>query len=266
MTGGTRLVALVVSALLALSPGAFAADRGGEPLNLPDLTPKPPYDVVIEKPDQVTVGEQPLRALRFATTTYNIGVFPLDLRAQSIPVVEPAMDSQQPFRQCVRYIRPACLEWRLVGTPVYHTGHGHWHLDEYASYDLLPVTPEGLPDFDVPPIAPGVKASFCLLDSERAPGYTQPDIWGQLFYDRPVFSGCGLARQGISPGWGDTYGRSLPGQQIVVDDVPPGIYAIVITINYTGRLYETDLTDNRSWAVINLGECEEVEVLRTGIS
>lgn len=263
-----RLVAprpLVAAVVALLSLGTPVVSPAAD-LQLPNLVPKVPSSIQIGKPDQVPAGEPiPQRALRFATTSYNLGRYSLELRGESYPVIEEPREEARPFRQCVRFVRPACTEWRVVGAAVYHVHHNHWHLDEYAGYELLPVTGEGLPDFDAEPVVPGVKASFCLVETERAPGYVYDDTWGRLMYEEPVISGCGLDRQGISPGWGDTYGPGLFGQQIVLDGLSAGMYALVITVNYTGRLYETTREDNRSWVVLNIGDCDEVEVLRSGV-
>lgn len=253
----------LVSALTLVS----SAPSSAQELQLPNLVPVPPHDIRLAGADlpEDPTAPRATRAIRFATTTFNLGQFPLDLTMVPSSVEEVLDDSSRPAQQCVQFAGPACVEWRPVGRVVYHPGHDHYHFDDYATYGLVPVTPEGFPDFDADPIVPGTKVSFCMIDTNSAPGYEERV--DQIYVG---YTACNNYRQGISPGRGDTYGSGLTGQQIVIDDVPPGTYGLVITINPAHRLYETDLSDDRSWAVIQIGEdlCahDEVAVIRQGIS
>ncbi|MEZ6119205.1 MAG: hypothetical protein R3C28_21905 [Pirellulaceae bacterium] len=74
--------------------------------------------------------------MRFSTAVPNVGDGPL------CPVVRSGGRSTR----CVsshcgwKMIR---LHEKLAGQFVYHAGHDHIHLDEYAEYNLREITPEG---------------------------------------------------------------------------------------------------------------------------
>ena len=94
---------------------------------------------------------------------------------------------------------------------VYHFSecHNHYHFDEYARYELR--------DGDEV-VARGHKQAFCLVDSF---GFAWP-------VELPTYD---CANQGISRGWGDTYGDFLACQWIDVTDVAPGDYTLFATLN-----------------------------------
>uniref|UniRef100_UPI0039890D55 lysyl oxidase family protein n=1 Tax=Methyloglobulus sp. TaxID=2518622 RepID=UPI0039890D55 len=70
-------------------------------------------------------------------------------------------------------------------------------------------------------------------------------------------------KQGMSVGWGDTYGYWLSGQEVDFTGNPDGTYRLFIEIDPYDRLYETNELDNESCvqleisnlAVRNVGEC-----------
>lgn len=242
---------------------AAASPAGADEATLPNLTPAPPESIVVAQADLVEDPDapQPELALRFGTTTFNVGDYPLDLMFTPASVQDIQQNGRD-IQQCTGFVGPACIGRSPAGRAFYHPVHGHWHMEAYADYALLPVTAEGMPDFDAAPVVPGTKASFCIMDTDASSDAAITDVG--------VYQSCNSLHQGMSPKHGDTYGRDLPGQQLVIDGVTPGIYAIVITVNPDGRIHETASDDNRSWAVIDLAvdRCHdgEVAVLRTGVS
>jgi hypothetical protein len=94
--------------------------------------------------------------------------------------------------------------------------HGHFHFLGFASYELR--------DRDDRLVGFGHKQSFCMTDSRRYTG------------TRARKFDCHF--QGITVGWGDRYGSDLDGQWVDVTDVPPGEYALVVTVNPDGLLPE----------------------------
>ena len=101
--------------------------------------------------------------------------------------------------------------------------HQHWHFVPFAEYRLLAA--------DGSEVGVGHKQSFCIEDGN--PITVSPS--------RPRFT---CERQGLSVGWEDGYFANLPGQWIVVDDVPPGTYTLSIEVNYAGALPESDYGNN----------------------
>lgn len=94
--------------------------------------------------------------------------------------------------------------------------HRHYHFLGFASYELR----DGADRL----VGVGHKQSFCMTDSRRYTG------------SRPPKFDCDF--QGITVGWGDRYGAELDGQWVDVTDVPPGAYALIVTVNPDGLLPE----------------------------
>ena len=64
-------------------------------------------------------------------------------------------------------------------------------------------------------------------------------------------------RQGISPGWGDTYGASVRGHELNIEAVPDARYALRSTADPENRILESDATNN---AAVRYLEIEGTEV------
>ncbi len=221
-------------AVLALTGGALAPAHGADVAQqLPNLVPLPPLSVGIGPAD-----DQDGSALRFATAVANRGSQALDL------VGVPQGPEEAAAFQCVVWGGPrACAQRSPVGRFVWHPDHAHFHFEDFALYELRSLTPTGLPDMSrAGVVATGGKISFCLIDVEPDrpsdnPVYSVP---------HPLYYSClaGVSTQGISPGWRDVYSSTLVGQQIPIDGVGNGIYALVVTTDPDGRLYESDDSDN----------------------
>jgi hypothetical protein len=111
---------------------------------------------------------------------------------------------------------------------VFSPCHQHYHLDGYASYELLDSTGQL--------VLRGRKQAFCLMDENQY----SPDA-GPRKYD--------CTNQGISVGWEDVYGSDLDCQWLDVTQVPPGNYLLRITVNPqradgTYLLSESDHSNN----------------------
>lgn len=246
-----RVLPLAALAVGLVAPGASRADD----LQLPNLTPKPPYQIQIGEPDPDTETEFPL-VLRLAVTDRNLGRYPLEI-VGAPPREDPRYTGAL---QCVQWASRACLERRDVGDMAFHPNHGHWHIENYALYEIRRLLPDQTPDLSAAGfVASGPKASFCLIDIEHQE--TRPD---DPFNQTGFYKGCTGAFQGISPGWADIYSAGLDGQQVPLDSVPDpdGVYALVITINPDGRILEDTRADNVSFKRIRIfNHRTQVEVL-----
>jgi hypothetical protein len=74
-----------------------------------------------------------------------------------------------------------------------------------------------------------------------------------------VFNWCptqdpGFNTQGMSVGWGDTYGSSLSGQSLNIADLAPGIYRLRHVFDPKGLLLETNESDNESCKRVEIGD------------
>jgi hypothetical protein len=117
----------------------------------------------------------------------------------------------------------------------YSSCHMHNHFNGYANYTLL--------DSTGATAATGHKQAFCLEDYEALTSTAGPT------YD------CN--NQGISVGWGDTYGNYLDCQWIDVTDVAPGNYTIRIDIlgGTTGTMHlveEISYANNTADAAVTI--------------
>ena len=198
---------------------------------LPDLMTLDPSDLRLE------VRSDGSRVLRLANTVWNAGAGPLELRGEP----EAAAQGLRVFQ--VIHAADGTTSERPVGTFHYHPTHAHWHLDDFALYQLWSLAPSGELDKIV---AGGSKVSYCLIDtdvvSRSAPGFSE----GRQY------RGCGRMRQGLSVGWGDHYHAGLDGQSLFLGDLADGVYALVSSANMDGRLLETDLTNNSAVVYVAL--------------
>lgn len=275
----TQLIAIV-------PPTADDAD-----FQLPNLVPLPAYDIEIGEPDGPLTGvdavldelgrqedqvEGPV--LRFTTTIQNRGDYSLEL----IGVLgEPDPETNEVTTiqgyQCVGWAGPEyeaghriCAAYASIGTMTYHAYHRHFHIDGFARYQLRrddngrPMRGPGSV------VASSSKVGWCVSDMERP---RDPD--GEPLPQDPWYQECsGIGtvspvsmRQGISPGWGDTYWYQFAGQQISLSGVSDGVYWISIWMNppdnpFNLEIRETDRTDNMSFQRVRIsGGRTVVEVL-----
>ncbi len=135
------------------------------------------------------------RLLHFTTETRNIG-------ASDLNFGNPATNSLFHFASC----------------------HGHYHFEEFASYDLL----DGAGNH----VAIGNKAGFCLVDHIA---------WSPTANPQPKFD-CDV--QGIQSGWADIYGAGLPGQYVDITGLPAGEYVLRIAVNYANLIRESNTNNN----------------------
>jgi hypothetical protein len=110
-----------------------------------------------------------------------------------------------------------------LGNPVnntlfeYSPCHNHYHFSNYALYELFSVDPRISAS---PSLVTGRKQAFCLMDTDRDP---------LAISTNPASFTC--SNQGMSLGWGDTYGAYLDGQWLDITRVSPGKYWLRVTVN-----------------------------------
>ena len=239
--------ALSVVVGMALLPGTAAVAEDPIAL-LPDIRTLRPSDVTMDihqKPDT--------RLLRFSNEIMNQGLGPLELG----PVAEDCDEDGDPTNDRTAYqhvfqdtetdespgqflrmkasgdVGDLFQEVR-AGCSFFHPSHNHWHFEDFATYQLSPMTTEG-PSETV--IGSSDKVSFCLLDSNSVrtdlPGFNPA-----LFYNRCEED----AVSGISVGWADLYTSGLPEQWIdigpVGSPVVDGTYCLKSTADPSNKLIE----------------------------
>lgn len=231
-----RLFALLALLSVALVPHADAAEP-----TLPNLRPDKPYDINLGYSDNFDFNN-PTEALRFSMGSGNIGKYALDLLG-----LPPKDETRTAASQCVAWIEKVCTQRQEAGEFIFHAAHGHWHLDSFASYELRRVTKKGAVDTTATGlVATSGKVSFCMMDTRPV----TPPAEGETAVG--FYNTCTGVYQGISAGWADVYDFSLPGQQIVVKDIPDGTYALVVRSNVDQQLLETNYADNMAYEIITL--------------
>ena len=262
-----------------------------EVLTLPNLAPLQPYDVTVgpaEHPQgpvwsnvgTLGAGTPPAKhALRFTTTIQNRGRHSFELAGGPwVPDPEHTDLLTTQAYQCVRFTgelvlgaQRNCVRYDAVGTLTWHAQHRHFHIDGFGRYELRRDR-NGVPDMGAAGlVGQAEKVGWCVSDmwnwredptrgpvGERTDDMLRP-------YERAWYAECTTPvlytgaswRQGISPGWGDTYPAMYTGQEIPLIGVADGEYWIVTTINprpnrHGLRIQETTWADNTSASKVRI--------------
>jgi hypothetical protein len=182
--------------------------------------------------------------LRFNTTSWNNGSGPLELVAGE---VETGSGKQKVYQRV--FLSDGSSFLHLAGSFEWHPTHNHFHFDDYANYTLQPINAPG------GSVRLGSKNTFCVMDT------TKIDTSLPGAPASAVYSTCGNTIQGMSIGWGDTYGSHLAGQELDFTDNPDGIYQVKIEVDPKKLLIESNEEDNVSCALINIKKPATVTVL-----
>jgi Lysyl oxidase len=244
-----RFHVLIIPVLaLLLVAGAQPAAAADSP-TLPDLAMAPLADLKVEN----TSDGRAL--LRFSTTIVNIGTGRFELSAS-----RPNLSSDFDISQRIYSADGASVERPVSAKLVFGgDGHNHWHVRNLESYELSRHDGDGEG-------GTGVKAGFCFSDNVMyrlslpgAPKSTQ--------YRR---SQCGTPSSlnlvmGLSVGWGDRYGSTLPDQYIDVTGLGDGKYRLRATADGSSWFKESNDKNNKTWVDLVLARgngLTTVEVVR----
>ena len=223
-----RLVAApvgVIAVTILWAGGAFAQ----QVTELrPNLTPFAASDLLM------VIDPSGTPTLRFSTISWNHGLGPMELVAGD---VDSATNKQKVYQRV--YLSDGGFYDRLAGTVDYHPEHQHFHFEDYALYTLQPVGSTGGSQRQ------SAKTSFCLLDNQKI----DTSLAGAP--KQATYTACSPVIQGISVGWGDRYGYSLPGQSFDLTGAADGDYDLTIEVDpkgssQEGKLLESDEADNTS--------------------
>jgi len=218
----TKLVGLgtcvTVGAVLssAIGPAHAATDR------LPNLTPLAASQIV-------TTQSGSTLTMRFAATSWNNGTGPLE-------IVAGAKDKRAGRQKVYQRVYSDSGTYRdvLAGSFVYHKSHQHIHFDDFALYTLQPVDAPGASK------RTSAKTTFCIMDTD----HIAADMAGSPSSAR--YTACDAQIQGMSVGWGDTYGNHLDGQSFDMTGLPDGSYNLIIEVDPRRRILESSESDNIS--------------------
>jgi len=229
---------MIAFGTIAAGVALFATGAAAQTALTPNLKPLPAsnFSLITD-----TTGDS---TLRFSTTSWNKGTGPLQLEAGS---VDTGSGKQQVNQRI--FNNDGTSSVFFAGWFQWHVGHNHFHFDDYAIYELQPVDAPG------GSARTGQKTTFCVMDTTKIDG-SLPGAPTSAGY-----STCGNQIQGMSVGWGDTYGSSLPGQEIDFTDNPDGIYSLKIIIDPNKVIVESDENDNESCALLDIRKPSTVRVL-----
>lgn len=227
-------------ALAALVLATATAATAQTPVNRPPNLKALPASNVSLVTDTVTGA----LLLRFATTSWNAGTGPLQLEAGG---VDTGSGKQQVYQRV--WLSDGSTFLNLAGWFEWHPTHNHFHFDDYANYTLQPVNAPGGSQ------RTGQKTTFCVMDTTKVDG-TLPGA-----PTNAVYASCGNLVQGMSIGWGDTYGAHLSGQEIDFSGNADGMYQLVIDVDPRSLLIEGSKADNRSCVLLDIRKPATVTVL-----
>lgn len=214
---------------------------GMPPSLLPDLLTLPPEHLrVVENQSS---GK---RLLRFSNSVMNLGQAAAELWGEREDEEDDTVQiSQKIFRT------DGSFYFRLVGDFVYHPIHNHWHWDNFSEYEIWTIKTNG--ELDIP-VATSGKVGYCLRDNTLVPAdLIDLDAYGlEDVSFNPRYLDCGWRRQGISPGWVDTYRYTTPGQYVEVTHLEDGNYALLSIVDPDNNLSESNDANNAVVAYFRL--------------
>ena len=186
--------------------------------------------------------------LQFSNGTANIGLGPLHLYG-----VLPALpDGSQLVMQ--RIFRSDGTYWDdTAGAFIYHPTHNHTHFENWCVYRLREVLPgDGVGAI----VASSEKTSFCILDlvvyNSSLPNFSPNDY----------YTNCTGGTQGLSVGWLDIYTKSLPGQNIDITNIPPGVYWLESEADPDNHVREASDSNNIARIKVNIGGTSTISMDR----
>lgn len=226
-----------IAAAITLVAGAFAQTGVTMP---PNLIPLPASNI------SLVTDAAGSSTLRLATTGWNGGTGPLELVAGEV-VTGSDPPKQKVYQRM--YLTDGSSVLSYAGSFTYHAAHNHIHFDDYAIYTLQPINAPG------GSARTGVKTTFCVMDTTKV-NAALPGAPTQA-----VYSTCGNQIQGISVGWGDTYGAHLAGQEIDFTDNADGVYLLRIELDPKKLIVESNENDNVSCVLLNIRKPASVAVL-----
>lgn len=248
------IAALLVPVLVVAGGAFFAAARSDDNdtadiVAYPDLQAREPLRLRLttKRTDEKVL-------LRFESIFWNSGEGPLEVR----PDNREDDASTNAFQRLYTWSdggELVLVREATVGSFAFHPEHKHWHLGDFADYELHPVADDGSIGDGI--AAASDKISFCLLDDEEinlAMEHSPPEAhYGRCKQD---------TIQGISVGWGDSYESFLPGQSIDISRVPDGEYWLVLVVDPDNLLEESNEDNNTSAVKLKLAG-DEIEVFYT---
>lgn len=222
-----------------LTPDVMQANTFTEDLYsgqlLPDLQTLPPVDLRLLH--DTNSGRT---LIRFTNSIWNSGPGKLEL----IGIPNQAKDEIQVTQRVYTSEPENFIEFE-VGEFKFHDQHDHWHLEQFALYEVWSIDEMGSLETVV---SSGGKVSYCVMDV--SPAETALSEGAVSPYRSYIH--CQGTRQGLSVGWIDTYKYFYPEQWVEVTSLEDGIYALVSTVDPDHLLQEENTHNNSAVAYFEI--------------
>ncbi len=199
-------------------------------ISLPDLRTLPPEDLRL-----LADWSTGRLYVRFSNSILNGGPGPLELIGRPDPAEGVIRVSQRIYN-----LQGLIVEEQRFGEFIFHEFHNHWHLEDFAIYEVWSLDDKGELEAAV---GAGNKVSYCVTDVSRAASDLSLEA-----PTRRVYTHCWGELQGLSPNWVDIYTSNLYGQWVEITGLPDGIYALVATVDPEGLIRE-QIEDNNAGIV-----------------
>jgi hypothetical protein len=234
---------LILFAVVSLATVAMqlptSALPAGQP-HYPDVVTRTPFGVRLVAGKGATS-----RKMYFSNTIGNIGDGPLELRPENDATTGTTNAIQEIYTHGttsgVKGTQLILVSSTVIGTFAFHPAHNHWHMGDFARYELRSINTDGSTG---PVVATTSKVSFCMIDTDVIDSTLPHYGWGRSH-------SCGQnARQGVKVGMGDTYSSFLPDQFIDITTIADGTYRLVSVADPNtadrpgGRMLETNDANN----------------------
>ena len=193
-------------------------------------------DLVLADPDQVVIltGEN-TRNLQFNTAFANLGEG--DLYLYSIYKDDGYNATQVLYTSTGQ-------EYNVnIGEFQYKEEHEHWHLENFANYELWSYDDNGERD---ELLSSTIKVSFCIWDFGEYTEYNFDALSEEIQVKERQFPECNYDFQGLTVGWYDEYDAFTFGQSIDILNIPDGKYILRTTINVDRDVIESNYDNNES--------------------
>lgn len=229
---------LLAATFLTMAPRVAPATE-----QLPDLTAAVDAGVGAMLDGMYDLTTKPTRSLyRFTAVIPNIGVGPFELREET-----DANKTQTSYQRVYDAEGDLVAEYTIGTFEDVDPAFGHLHLPGLAQYNLRAVLPdEGEGPGVGPVVATHDKTSFGVVDS------TDFDLLLPGAPQTRQYTSANAPILGISVGWLDLYGRSLPGQWIDVTDLADGTYWLEVVIDPYERVRELNDDNNVVRTLVDL--------------
>jgi hypothetical protein len=215
---------------------ASAACPAGQSELLPNIRALPPSSIAMLDANNI----------KFSATSWNAGDASLELVPRAAETDPSTGQVKQPIDQRV-YCSGGGFYDRPAGKAEYHAEHNHVHYNDYANYILEPA------DGNLQNVRQGSKTTFCIMDTTSV----NPQLEGTSA--AAVYPWCptqdlNFNIQGMSVGWGDTYGSHLAGQSLNISGLAAGMYRLRHVFDPKNQLLEKSDGDNQSCKLIEIGD------------